>query len=73
MNVAFTWSDSKRVSNLKTHELDFAEAELVFQGLTLTVRDSRFQYQEIRFMTLGLLHGLNVTIVHTESENEIQI
>ena len=24
-------------------------------------------------MTLGLLHGLNVTIVHTESENEIQI
>jgi len=24
-------------------------------------------------MTLGLLHGLNVTIVHTESENEIRI
>ena len=73
MNVSFTWSESKRASNLKTHELDFAEAELVFQGLTLTVRDSRFQYQEIRFMTLGLLHGLNVTIVHTESENEIRI
>jgi uncharacterized DUF497 family protein len=28
MNLAFTWSESKRASNLKTHELDFAEAEL---------------------------------------------
>ena len=73
MNIAFTWSESKRASNLKTHELDFLEAELVFKGLTFTVRDSRFAYPEIRFMTLGLLHGLNVTIVHTESDNEIRI
>jgi uncharacterized DUF497 family protein len=73
MNIAFTWSESKRASNLKTHELDFLEAELVFMGLTFTVRDSRFAYPEIRFMTLGLLHGLNVTIVHTESDYEIRI
>ena len=73
MNIAFTWSESKRASNLKTHELDFLEAELVFKGLTFTVRDFRFAYPEIRFMTLGLLHGLNVTIVHTESDYEIQI
>jgi uncharacterized DUF497 family protein len=73
MNIAFTWSESKRASNLKTHELDFSEAELVFKGLNFTVRDSRFAYPEIRFTTLCLLHGLNVTIVHTESDYEIRI
>lgn len=33
----------------------------------------RFCYGEQRFMTLGLLAGIPVSVVHTESEHEIRI
>jgi uncharacterized protein len=71
--MRFTWSASKRASNLWTHGLDFEDAHLVFEGTTFTFEDDRFSYDEQRFMTLGLLHSLPVSIVHTENEREIRI
>lgn len=71
--MEFTWSTSKRAANLKAHGLDFVDAPLVFEGLTFTFEDDRFSYGEQRFVTLGLLAGVPVSIVHTESEREIHI
>jgi uncharacterized DUF497 family protein len=45
----------------------------VFSGLTFTYEDDRFAYGEQRFVTLGLLDGVPVSIVHTEAEHEIHI
>jgi len=55
--MRFEWDDAKRKSNLKAHGLDFAEAELVFGGLTASYEDDRFRYREQRFVTLGLLRA----------------
>ena len=44
-----------------------------FSGLTYTFEDDRFSYIEQRFVTLGLLAGVPVSIVHTETANEIRI
>lgn len=63
----------KRRSNLSTHDLDFADAREVFEGLTLTYEDARFAYGEQRFVTLGLLQGAVVSIVHTEKPGHIRI
>ena len=52
--MQFEWDEAKRKSNLKTHGLDFADAELVFGGLTASYEDDRFHYDEQRFVTLGL-------------------
>jgi uncharacterized DUF497 family protein len=71
--MEFTWSELKRATNLKTHGLDFVDAPLVFEGVTFTFEDDRFSYDEQRFVTLGLLAGIPVSIVHTESEHEIRI
>jgi uncharacterized protein len=71
--MAFTWSESKRVANLKAHGLDFVDAALVFDGVTFTFEDDRFSYGEQRFATLGLLAGVPVSVVHTESDHEIRI
>ena len=65
MAVRFTWSEAKRRTNLKDHGFDFIDAEEVFAGLTFTFEDDRFRYAEQRFVTLGLLHGLCVSLVHT--------
>lgn len=71
--MEFTWSETKRAANLKAHGIDFVDAPLVFEGMTFTFEDDRFSYGEQRFVTLGLLAGIPVSVVHTESENEIRI
>ena len=71
--MEFTWSKAKCATNLKAHGLDFRDAPRVFEGLTFTFEDDRFSYGEQRFVTLGLLAGIPVSIVHTESEHEIRI
>ena len=71
--MEFTWSERKRAINLREHGLDFVDAHLVFEGLTFTYEDSRFEYGEQRFVTLGLLAGVPVSIAHTESEDEIRV
>jgi len=67
------WSERKRSLNLKQHGLDFAEAPRVFAGPTFTFEDDRFDYDEQRFVTLGLLAGKCVSIVHTEAHDEIRV
>jgi uncharacterized DUF497 family protein len=71
--VKFTWSERKRSLNLKQHRLDFVDAPTVFAGLTFTFEDDRFSYRERRFITLGLLAGIPVSVVHTETAHEIRI
>ncbi len=69
--MEFTWSEAKRAANPRAHGLDFVDAPLVFDGLTFD--DNRFSYGEQRLVTLGLLAGTPVSLVHTETEHEIRI
>ena len=71
--MEFTWSERKRSLNIKQHGIDFVDAPAVFAGLTFTYEDDRFSYNEQRFVTLGLLAGVPVSIVHTETAHEIRI
>ena len=71
--MEFTWSETKRAANIKAHGLDFVDAASVFEGVTFTFEDDRFSYGEQRFVTLGLLAGLTVSVVHTENEYEIRV
>lgn len=49
------------------------DAPRVFERLTYTFEDDRFDYGEERFVTLGLLDGIVVSIVHTESPRSIRV
>ena len=71
--MRFTWHAAKRESNLRDHGLDFVDASEVFAGATFTYRDDRFDYGEERFVTLGLLRGIVVSIVHAETPRRIHI
>jgi hypothetical protein len=52
---------------------DFADAKQVFGGPTVTYEDDRFPYGERRFVTLGLLEGVAVSIAHTEVPDRIHV
>ena len=71
--MRFTWDERKRKANLRDHKLDFVDAFRVFQGPTATYEDDRFDYGEQRFITLGLLDGIAVSIAHTESTEHIHV
>jgi uncharacterized DUF497 family protein len=69
----FTWKAAKRTSNLKKHGFDFADAEQVFSGPTITEEDARDYDGEQRFNSTDFLGMAIVTICHTETDDEIHI
>lgn len=64
MNVSF--DPGKRDRTLAERGLDFLDAARVFAGPTLTIKDDRFDYGEIRFQTYGALSERIVMVVWTE-------
>jgi uncharacterized protein len=71
--MRFSWDEKKRRSNLKVHGLDFVDAPRVFEGPTFTFEDDRFAYGEQRFVTLGFLADIAVSLVHTETPSRIHV
>lgn len=69
----YEWDEAKNSANLIKHGLSFADAEEVFSGDTLTVRDGRKDYGEPRFATLGTLRGRVVFIAHTVRADNVRI
>ncbi len=69
----FVWHEDKRQLNLRKHGIDFADAEVIFEGVTFTAEDDRDTYGERRFLTLGLLADQVVSVTHTERGEEIRI
>lgn len=71
--MQFTWDEAKRQSNLRKHGFDFIDAAAVFAGDIVTIVDDRFEYGEQRFVTLGLLRGHVVLMIHTEEDDLVRI
>lgn len=55
----------KREKTLTERGIDFADAGLVFEGLTLDFIDDRNDYGETRIITVGHLHGRMMVLVWT--------
>lgn len=71
--MKFEWDEDKRQSNIVKHGFDFVGIEAVFDGVTATIFDDRFDYGEERFITFGLFDGRVVAVAHTETETVIRI
>lgn len=63
-----TWNEKKRAKTLAERGLDFAKADQVFDGVTVTMEDTRMDYGEGRFITVGYLDGRTVVLVWTPRE-----
>ncbi|MCT7978916.1 BrnT family toxin [Laspinema olomoucense] len=71
--MEFEWDETKRLTNLRKHGIDFIDVSIIFDGNIVTFEDDRFNYGEQRFVTFGLLQGRVVAVVHTEREECIRI
>ena len=63
--VRITFDPAKREKTLAERGLDFADAELVFAGVTLEIEDTRKNYGETRVICYGLLEGRLVVVGYT--------
>jgi uncharacterized DUF497 family protein len=62
--MKYEWDGAKNRSNFAKHGLDFGDAEDVLTGRCVSFVDSRFDYGEVRLITLGKLAGRVVVIAH---------
>jgi len=63
--VKITFDPAKRQAALEERGLNFADTSIVFAGATITVQDTRRDYGESRFQTVGFLAGRMVMVVWT--------
>lgn len=68
-----TWHEDKRRSNIKKHGIDFADCASFFDSQTIDKEDARYDYNEHRFWSLGLLHGSVIVVVWVEREDNIHL
>lgn len=59
------WDPVKRARTLAERDLDFADAEQLFDGPHATVEDARRDYGESRFISAAVLGGRVVVIAWT--------
>jgi uncharacterized DUF497 family protein len=72
--MRYTCDPKKKTANLKKHGYDFDDAPLVIESdSTVTFEDHRFDYGELRFITLGMLRGEVVAIATAETDDEIRV
>jgi uncharacterized DUF497 family protein len=71
--VNYEWDESKRLSNIRKHGIDFIDVPEVFDGDTVIFEDTRFDYSETRFIGIGLLQGRVVVVAYTERHETIRI
>ena len=72
--MRYSFDPDKRAANSKKHGYDLADSPKVIEsGKTVTFEDRRFDYGEERFVTLGPLGDVLITIVTTETEDHIRV
>ena len=63
--MKITFDPAKRDKTLAERGLDFADAAVVFSGVTVEVEDTRRDYGEQRIVCFGLLDGRTVLVGYT--------
>ncbi|HEY2104486.1 MAG TPA: BrnT family toxin [Candidatus Binataceae bacterium] len=66
----FTWDTEKNRINVRRHGIAFQDAARIFDGPTVERIDDRFEYGELRIYAIGLVNGMEITVVYTDRENE---
>jgi hypothetical protein len=64
--MTYTWDPEKNRQNIARHGIAFADAVRIFEGPTIERVDDRFDYGEVRVYAIGLVKGIEITVVYTD-------
>jgi uncharacterized DUF497 family protein len=68
--MRYTWDERKNRANIATHAIAFEDARRIFEGPTVERVDDRFDYGEIRVYAIGLVNGIEITVVYTDRKDD---
>ena len=72
--MRYTWDEKKNRRNPKLHGIAFQDAIRIFDGPTVEKLDDRFNYGDDRIYAIGLVNGLEITLIYADQEeNERRI
>lgn len=72
--MEFEWDENKNRENKRKHGISFEEAKEIFFGIVFTSIDDRFDYDEIREISIGTIEGVViVTVIHTERNRKMRL
>lgn len=66
----FTWDARKNRRNVKLHGIAFEDAARIFDGPTVERVDDRFDYGEERVYAIGVVEGIEITVVYADVVGE---
>ncbi len=64
--MRFTWRLEKNRINVRRHGIAFQDAARIFDGPTVEKVDDRFDYRETRIYAIGLVNGIEITVIYTD-------
>jgi uncharacterized protein len=68
--VRFTWDPDKNLANVRRHGIGFADAARIFEGPIVERIDDHFDYGEVRVYSIGLVNGIEITVIYTDREDD---
>ncbi len=72
--MEFEWDEAKNQANIEKHGISFEDAVKIFEGFTISAVDKRFDYGEVREVSIGMIDGLAIiVVVHTDRQGACRI
>jgi len=68
--MRYIWDERKNRRSLALHGIAFEDAARIFEGPTVERLDDRFDYGEDRVYAIGLVNGLEVTVIYAHPEKD---
>jgi uncharacterized protein len=65
----YEWDENKNTRNIEKHGLGFLTAVRIFDGVVLSELDTRHDYSEMRWRSIGLVEDIVcLVVVHTDRD-----
>jgi uncharacterized protein len=68
--MRFSWDRGENEANIRRHGIAFRDAERIFEGPTVEQEDRRYDYGETRAYAIGLVNGIEITVIYTDRGND---
>ena len=71
--MEFDWDPRKNRTNRRDHGIEFVDAIAMFTGATWERIDDRRDYGEERWVAVGVVQGIEITVVYTDRRTEDEV
>ena len=71
--IRFLWDEEKRQLVWHKRGFDLLDAALIFAGPVLTELDTRFDYGEDRYISIGKVEEEYFVVVHTPDADSVRL